>query len=88
MFVPKLTAPLRANARPSIVALSTRVMLVSATILPLNVVPVPSVAELPTCHQTFRAWAPPLNAMFALFNRYEQPFASAIREKCLSSEKI
>ena len=34
--------------------------------LPRNVVPVPRVAELPTCHHTFFAWAPPLSAIFAL----------------------
>ena len=62
LLVPKLTAPFRAKALPSMVALSTRVIDVNARILPLNVVPVPSVAELPTCHHTFFAWAPPLSS--------------------------
>jgi hypothetical protein len=54
-----VTAPFRASALPStIVAFVFSVMLVSATILPVNSVRVPSVAELPTCHQTFAALAP------------------------------
>ena len=34
------------------------VMLVSARIVPRNVEPVPSVAELPTCQNTLQDWAP------------------------------
>src|SRR3954462_12833113 len=65
LLVPRLTAPFRARARPTIVALSTSEIVVRATMLPRNVVPVPRVAELPTCHHTFFAWAPPLSAIFA-----------------------
>ena len=34
------------------------VMLVRARILPAKLVPVPSVAELPTCQKTLHSWAP------------------------------
>ncbi len=44
-----VTAPLRARALPDIVALVSREMLVKARIFPMKAVPVPSVAELPTC---------------------------------------
>jgi hypothetical protein len=44
-----VTAPFRARARPDMVALVSREMLVSARIFPTNAVPVPNVAELPTC---------------------------------------
>jgi len=43
------TAPLRAKALPSRVALELRLMLVSASMLPFIALPVPSEAELPTC---------------------------------------
>jgi hypothetical protein len=33
-------------------------MLVNANTFPTNRVPVPSVAELPTCQNTLQAWAP------------------------------
>src|SRR6185369_6316325 len=52
------TAPWRAKALPRRVALELRLMLVSARMLPFIVLPVPSVAELPTCQYTFFAWAP------------------------------
>ena len=54
------TAPLRANALPSSVALELKLMLVSARMFPFITLPVPSVAELPTCQYTFFAWAPPI----------------------------
>ncbi len=48
-FESRVTAPLRASARPqSMVAPVFNVMLVSARILPAKEVVVPSVAELPT----------------------------------------
>ena len=46
-----VTAPFRARARPVTVAPVVRVMLVSATMLPTNVLVVPRVAELPTCQK-------------------------------------
>ena len=52
VFVSSVTAPLRARARPCMVAPVVRVMLVSAMIVPTNVEPVPIVAELPTCQKT------------------------------------
>jgi len=49
-----VTAPLRARVLPLTLAPVFRVMLVSARILPSNIVPVPSVAELPTCQNTLQ----------------------------------
>jgi hypothetical protein len=47
-----VTAPFRAKALPVTLAPVFRVMLVSATMFPARVVPVPRVAELPTCQNT------------------------------------
>jgi hypothetical protein len=47
-----VTAPLRASARPEIVAPVATVMLVKARMFPENRVSVPSVAELPICQNT------------------------------------
>jgi hypothetical protein len=63
LLEPSETAPLRASARPSSVALSTSVMLVSATMLPCHFDEVPMVADEPTCHQTFAADAPLISTM-------------------------
>ena len=62
LLVSSVTAPFRARALPSkIVAPVVMVMLVSARICPSNAVPVPSVAELPTCQNTSHPGiAPPL----------------------------
>ncbi|MDQ0662814.1 hypothetical protein QFZ35_001312 [Arthrobacter ulcerisalmonis] len=57
-FVSRETCPLRANARPSTLALVSTVMEVSARMVPLKLDAVPSVAELPTCQNTLQAWAP------------------------------
>ena len=56
--VSSVTPPLRASTRPSTVTPVVTVMLVSARIVPMNVDPVPSVAELPTCQYTLQACAP------------------------------
>ena len=53
-----VTAPFRARDLPDKVALVLSVMLVSARIFPMNAVPVPIVAELPTCQKTLHCWAP------------------------------
>ena len=53
-----VTAPFSARARPSTVTPWVTVMLVRARIVPANVEPVPSVAELPTCQKTLHDWAP------------------------------
>jgi len=55
-----VTAPLIAKALPSRVTPVVKVMLVKATILPTNLVPVPRVAELPTCQNMFGS-GPPSN---------------------------
>jgi len=56
--VSNVTAPLRASVRPLTVAPVVNVMLVSATMFPLNDVFVPSVAELPTCQNTLQSLPP------------------------------
>jgi hypothetical protein len=56
--VSSVTAPFRANTRPSTVAPVVTVMLVNAIKVPRKVEPVPSVAELPTCQKTLQDWAP------------------------------
>jgi hypothetical protein len=56
----KVTAPLRARARPSTVAPVFRVIEVNAMMFPTKVVVVPSVADEPTCQNTLQAWAPPV----------------------------
>src|SRR5436190_552296 len=53
VFVSRVTAPFRARARPVTPAPVVIVMLVSARMFPANVLPVPSVAELPTCQKRF-----------------------------------
>jgi hypothetical protein len=62
----KVTAPLRARARPWTVTLRFTVILVRARMLPTNVEPVPSVAELPTCQKTLHSWAPLINVTVLL----------------------
>jgi hypothetical protein len=47
-----VTAPVSARALPDRLAAVLRVMLASAIIVPMNAVPVPRVAELPTCQNT------------------------------------
>jgi len=59
MLVSKVTAALRASARPFRVAPLVTVMEVSARMLPLKVELVPRVAELPTCQKTLFLLAPP-----------------------------
>ena len=52
--IDEITAPVRAKALPDRLVLVVRVMLASARIFPANEVPVPSVAELPTCQNTLQ----------------------------------
>ena len=56
----RVTAPVRAKSRPSTVAPVVTVIEAEARMFPLNTEPVPRVAELPTCHTTLDALAPPL----------------------------
>ena len=56
--VSRVTAPLRANRRPSMVTPVLTVILVSARIDPRKTDPTPSVAELPTCQKTLHDWVP------------------------------
>ena len=61
-----VTAPVCPSARPDMIASVVRVMLASARIFPTNVVPVPSVAELPTCQKTLQFCAPLIRTTDAL----------------------
>ena len=54
VLLSSVVAALRARRRPSTVAPVWAVIAVSAKTLPLNVVVVPSVAELPTCQKTLQ----------------------------------
>jgi hypothetical protein len=60
--VSSVTAPLRASSRPSTSTPVFAVIEVSAMTVPTNVVPVPRVAELPTCQNTLHASAPLISA--------------------------
>src|SRR4029078_12977725 len=53
VFVSSVTAPFRARALPVRPTPVVIVMLVRARMFPVNVLPVPSVAELPTCQKRF-----------------------------------
>lgn len=55
LLVSRVTAPVCANARPDSEAPVITEMLVSARMLPTNLVVVPKVAELPTCQYTLHA---------------------------------
>jgi hypothetical protein len=66
MFESMVTAPFCARALPDKVALVVKVMLARARILPTKLVPVPMVAELPTCHETLHADAPLISNTEAL----------------------
>lgn len=60
----RVTAPLRASARPIIVSPVVTVIDCSARIFPWNAEFVPSVAELPTCQYTLQACAPLVSKMW------------------------
>jgi hypothetical protein len=62
VFVSRVTAPLRASTRPDTLALVWTLIEVRARMLPTKFVPVPRVAELPTCQNTLQAWAPLMSA--------------------------
>jgi hypothetical protein len=66
VFVSRVTSPFRASARPTRFAPVCMVMLVSAMTVPTNVVPVASVAELPTCQYTWQGLAPRMSATVLL----------------------
>src|ERR1700719_171443 len=57
-FVSSVTAPVSAKIRPSTLAPVLTVSLTLARMLPTRMVLVPTVAELPTCQNTFPAIAP------------------------------
>jgi hypothetical protein len=59
----RVTAPLRASARPAIVSPVFTEIDVRARILPEKSELVPRVAELPTCQNTSQAWASPVRMM-------------------------
>jgi hypothetical protein len=54
----RVTDPLRASARPTMVSPVSTEMDVRARMVPVKAEFVPRVAELPTCQNTLQAWAP------------------------------
>jgi hypothetical protein len=62
----KVTAAVRANNLPLTVVPVVAVIDASARIVPLNTVPVPRVAELPTCQKMLHALAPLISLTTAL----------------------
>jgi hypothetical protein len=58
MLLSRVTASFNANNPPSDTAPVLRVMDVDAKIFPTKSVPVPNVAELPTCQKTLQGLAP------------------------------
>jgi hypothetical protein len=59
----RVTAPLRASARPATVSPVVTDIDVRARMLPEKAESVPRVAELPTCQKTLQAWAPSVRIM-------------------------
>jgi hypothetical protein len=59
----RVTAPLLARARPSMVSPAFTVIDARARMLPRKVELAPSVAEDPTCQKTLQAWAPLVREM-------------------------
>jgi len=66
VLVFNVVAPLSANARPETLVPVFSAMLVNARMFPTNRVPVPSVAELPTCQYTLQGEAPLIRSTEAL----------------------
>lgn len=58
LLVSRVTAALRANARPSTIAPVVTAIIVKARMVPRNVEFVPRLAELPTCQKTLQGLAP------------------------------
>ncbi|HEY4451290.1 MAG TPA: hypothetical protein VGN13_06820 [Solirubrobacteraceae bacterium] len=58
VLVSRLTAALCASRRPWIVAAVFAVIVAAAITVPTKRVPVPNVADEPTCQKTLHAWAP------------------------------
>jgi hypothetical protein len=62
VVLPSVTAAVRASSRPCTETPVVAVMLSWAIRVPAKDVPVPRVAELPTCQKTLQAWAPPVRS--------------------------
>lgn len=62
-MVSRVTAPVLASSRPSMLALVTAVMDCCAMIVPTKRELSASVAELPICQKTLHAVAPPVRVM-------------------------
>src|ERR1700733_15058262 len=62
VLVSRFTAPVLASSLPWIVAAVLAVIVAEAMIVPTKLVPVPSVAEEPTCQKTLQACAPPVRS--------------------------
>jgi hypothetical protein len=66
VLLSNVTAALRARALPCRLVPVFKVTAWRAMIVPLKMEFVPRVAELPTCQNTFLAWAPPDNTTWVL----------------------
>ena len=98
MSLIRVTAPLRARSLPSTTTPLFTEIEVSARMLPLKAVRVPSVAELPTCQKTLHAWAPlmrltllsvavvSVDAIWKMKTARGSPWASSVRAPVSPSE--
>lgn len=66
VLVSRVTAPVCASSLPWIVAAVVAAMLAEAMMVPTKCVPVPNVAEEPTCQKTLHACAPPASRTVVL----------------------
>ena len=95
----RVTAPLRASARPAMVSPVFTEIDVRARMLPLKAEFVPRVAELPTCQNTLQAWAPlvrmtllaesvmSVEAAWKMKTAFGSPPASRVSDPPTSSEE-
>ena len=91
VFESRVTAPSRASSRPCTSAFVVAVIDARAMIVPTKSVPVPSVAELPTCQNTLHGLAPlisetllsdaviSVDAAWKMNTALELPCASSVR---------
>jgi len=95
----RVTAPLRASARPAMVSPVCTEIDARARMLPVKAEPVPRVAELPTCQNTLQAWAPPVrttlvaeavmsvDGAWKMKTAFGSPPASRVSDPLTSSEE-
>ena len=98
VLLSSVTAPLRASALPCSVAPVVIEIESRAMMMPTNWLPVPIVAELPTCQKTLQACAPPISVTAApepvvrvepawkMKTALGSPWASSVRSPLRPSE--